>query len=306
MIEVKDIKKYYNKFPALKGLSFSVKKGEVLALLGPNGAGKTTTMRIITGFLNPSSGDVLINNLSIQDYASSLQEKIGYLPESAPLYPDMNVYEHLDTAASLHGINGVKKDKAINKVVDICDLRDKLYFNVSELSKGYKQRLGLAQALIHDPDILILDEPTSGLDPNQIIEIRKLIKNLAKNKTLIISTHIMQEVEAMASKVVLISNGELKASGSISEIMNSDSRAMKLQITFKGSQKKFESELKKMNFVSDVAKQKTESMLNTYTLSLSEDLRDLIVKSLVEAGLFVYEVKIVSESMENIFQELTK
>ncbi|HUX41250.1 MAG TPA: ATP-binding cassette domain-containing protein [Rectinemataceae bacterium] len=218
MIEAKELRKSYNRVEAVKGVSFSVERGQVVGLLGPNGAGKTTIMKILTGYHFPSEGSALIDGVDVTEDPVAIKRKIGYLPESAPLYPDQSPAEYLDFVAEARGLVGAARRQAIDKAVAACSLGPVFNKPVEELSKGYRQRLGLAQAILHDPDILILDEPTSGLDPNQILEIRALIRELGKEKTVILSTHILQEVEAVCSKVLILNEGRIAAQGTAEEI----------------------------------------------------------------------------------------
>ena len=307
MISVKNLKKSYDSFLALKGLSFNVHKGEIVALLGPNGAGKTTTMKIITGFMNATDGDVTVDNVSIDSYRLEIQQKIGYLPENTPLYHDLNVYEHLELAAEVHGITGVEVEKNMRNVVKACGLEKHLYHNISELSKGYKQRVALAQAIIHDPDFLILDEPTTGLDPNQIIEIRELIKTLGKKKTIILSTHIMQEVEAMADRVLVINQGELVAEGTPEELMKGTTDTHNIRVTVKGLQKTTIEVLEKVEGVQSVKKEENvEKGICVYSVAATDDVRSAINKALVKADLDILEIHIEKQSMEDVFHQLTK
>jgi len=218
VIEAKELRKSYNRVEAVKGVSFSVERGQVVGLLGPNGAGKTTIMKILTGYHFPSEGSALIDGVDVTEDPVAIKRKIGYLPESAPLYPDQSPAEYLDFVAEARGLVGAARRQAIDKAVAACSLGPVFNKPVEELSKGYRQRLGLAQAILHDPDILILDEPTSGLDPNQILEIRALIRELGKEKTVILSTHILQEVEAVCSKVLILNEGRIAAQGTAEEI----------------------------------------------------------------------------------------
>jgi ABC-2 type transport system ATP-binding protein len=218
MIEVHNLSKRYGTFTAVNDVSFQVPQDEVLGFLGPNGAGKTTIMKILTGFHFPTSGEALIDGVSVQDDPVSVRQKIGYLPELAPLYADMTVEEYLGFVARSRCIPAGERKGAVDKAMDACGLSRMRYRKIESLSKGYKQRTGLAQAIIHDPPILILDEPTTGLDPNQIIEIRNLIKRLGESKTVILSTHILQEVEACCSKVLILNEGKIAAQGSPAEI----------------------------------------------------------------------------------------
>lgn len=213
MIEVTNLSKHYGDTKAVDDITFTVPTGQVLGFLGPNGAGKTTTVRIITCYMPPTSGMVAIDGLDVMERSMEVRKKIGYLPESAPLYPEMEVIEYLDFIWALR--NGAKSErsKRIKQVVDVCGLGEVIAKNVGELSKGFRQRVGLAQAMIHDPEILVLDEPTVGLDPNQIVEIRNLIKTLGREKTVVLCTHILSEVEATCDNVVIINRGKIVANG---------------------------------------------------------------------------------------------
>ena len=218
MIEVKNVSKFYGKFEAVRDLSFSVGREQVLGFLGPNGAGKTTVMKMLTGFHFPSRGQVRIDGISVEENPVEVKKRIGYLPENNPLYGDLNPWEYLSFMASARLVPKENRKKAINGAIAACGLEEVRHQRIESLSKGYKQRVGLAQAIIHDPDILILDEPTSGLDPNQIIEIRSLIRELGKSKTVILSTHILQEVEAVCSAVLILNDGRIAAQGTTEEI----------------------------------------------------------------------------------------
>jgi ABC-2 type transport system ATP-binding protein len=218
MIEVEGLTKRYGNVEAVKGVSFSLGRDQVLGFLGPNGAGKTTIMKILTGFHFPSEGSVLVDGVSVQEDPVEVKKRIGYLPESVPLYGDLTVEEYLSFIAAARLIPGGERQKTLGASLAACGLEQVRGRRIETLSKGYKQRVGLAQAIIHDPAILILDEPTSGLDPNQIIEIRSLIKELGKRKTVILSTHILQEVEAVCSRVLIINEGRIAAQGTPEEI----------------------------------------------------------------------------------------
>ena len=212
-IQVENLTKKYGTQRAVDNISFEVQTGEILGFLGPNGAGKTTTMKILTCFMAPSDGDVKVGEHSIHDEQNLIKKKIGYLPESNPLYYDMPVLEYLEFVAELQGVPKEKIQNRIIEMVKVCGLNDEKHKLIGELSKGYKQRVGLAQAMIHDPEILILDEPTTGLDPNQIVEIRKLIRELGREKTVILSTHILPEVEATCDRILIINKGKIVADG---------------------------------------------------------------------------------------------
>ena len=210
-ISINNLTKSYGSQRAVDEISFEVKTGEILGFLGPNGAGKTTTMKMITQYLDPDSGDIFVNGESIR--TNSRKSNIGYLPEHNPLYMDMTVIDYLSFAASLQGVEKDEIENQVRRMVVTCGLDDEKHKKISELSKGYRQRVGLAQALIHDPEILVLDEPTSGLDPNQIVEIRELIKRIGKAKTVILSTHILPEVEATCDRILIINRGKIVADG---------------------------------------------------------------------------------------------
>ena len=218
MIKVENLTKIFGTKHAVDGISLSVERGEVLGFLGPNGAGKSTTMRMITGFLPPSSGKVTVGGFDMVENPIPAKKLIGYLPENAPAYTDMTVYGFLDFAAEIRGLRGDAKKSAINRVVDLCFLSSVLHQNVDTLSKGYRHRTCFAQSIIHDPDILVLDEPTDGLDPNQKHEIRQLIRNMGKNKAIIFSTHILEEVDAVCTRAMIIDRGKVVANGTPSEL----------------------------------------------------------------------------------------
>ena len=218
MIKVENIDKIYGRFKAVDNVSFHIGKGEIVGLLGPNGAGKTTIMKILTGYHYPTHGTAILNGYSIYDDLLKVKESTGYLPEMAPLYDDLTVIEYLDFMADIRKIPKKRKKEEIDRVIQETGLGPVVYRSIGKLSKGYRQRTGLAQAIIHSPDILILDEPTTGLDPNQIIEIRKLICDIGKEKTVILSTHILQEVEAVCNRVLILNHGKIVAEGSPDKI----------------------------------------------------------------------------------------
>ncbi len=217
-IVVQHLTRIYGEQKAVNDISFSVANGEIVGFLGPNGAGKSTTMKIITGYMKPDAGNTLVSGINVQEDALAAKKKIGYLPEANPLYYDMYVREYLDFIADAHHISNRKKK--IADIIETVGLTPESRKKTGQLSKGYKQRVGLAAALLHDPEVLILDEPTTGLDPNQIIEIRELIRNLGKNKTVLFSSHILQEVEALCDRVIIISKGKLVANDKLSDLKN--------------------------------------------------------------------------------------
>lgn len=219
-ITVRNLTKLYGDEKAIDDISFDVKTGEILGFLGPNGAGKTTTMKIITCYMPPSAGTVTVNNCDIANMSMEVRRKIGYLPEMNPLYLDMNVLEYLEYSAQLHKLAKTQIRQRLKEMVDVCGLAGVRHKDIGELSKGYRQRVGLAQAMIHDPEVLILDEPTSGLDPNQIVEIRNLIRKLGSAKTVILSTHILSEVQATCDRVIIINEGKIAADGTPDQLQH--------------------------------------------------------------------------------------
>lgn len=226
-IIVKDLTKKYGEQKAVNNISFEIKTGEVVGFLGPNGAGKSTTMKMITCYMSPSSGDITLDGLSILEQPEEVKKKIGYLPENNPLYTDMAIVDYLRFTAEIQGVEKSKISSRIAEMIDMCGLDVEKHKKINELSKGFRQRVGLAQAMIHDPEVLILDEPTTGLDPNQIIEIRKLIKKLGKEKTVILSSHILSEVEATCDRILIINKGRIVADGS-SETLRQQSEGQEL------------------------------------------------------------------------------
>jgi ABC-2 type transport system ATP-binding protein len=213
MIEVRDLWKTYGSFRALLGVSFDVRRGEILGFLGPNGAGKTTAMKIMTGFIYPASGSVTVGGLDVVENSLEVRRKIGYLPEHAPLYPDLTVTEYLRFCAALRDLPGGRAKARIDAVIDLCALVPKRRAPIKTLSKGYRQRVGIAQAILHEPEVLILDEPTVGLDPNQVVPIREIIRDVGRERTVILCSHILPEVEATCGRVVIISEGRIVGDG---------------------------------------------------------------------------------------------
>ncbi|AWW33096.1 gliding motility-associated ABC transporter ATP-binding subunit GldA [Echinicola strongylocentroti] len=225
-LQVKQLSKYYQQQKALDGVSFTAQPGQVLGFLGPNGAGKSTTMKIAAGYLYPDEGDVLVDGISVIRYPQEVSRIVGYLPEHNPLYLEMYVREFLGFVAGLYRIKGTQAKSNIQQVIEACGLGPEQHKKIGALSKGYRQRVGLAKALVHDPEVIILDEPTSGLDPNQLVDIRQLIQEISKEKTLILSTHVMQEVEALCDKVVIIHQGKVVAQDLLSNLKSEDTNAI--------------------------------------------------------------------------------
>ncbi len=221
-IRIEKLSKHYGEQKAVDEISFEVRKGEIVGFLGPNGAGKSTTMKILTGFLRPTSGSAMVNDLVVDTDSTQIRRLIGYLPEHNPLYLEMYVQEFLAFSGALYGLSGKRLKEKVAEIIEKVGLGPEKHKKIGQLSKGYRQRTGLAQALIHNPDVLILDEPTTGLDPNQLVEIRELIREVGKNKTVILSTHIMQEVEAICDRVIIIHRGKIVADATLQDIRRKD------------------------------------------------------------------------------------
>jgi ABC-2 type transport system ATP-binding protein len=215
MIKIENLTKYYGELKAVDNVSFEIKRGEILGLLGPNGAGKSTIYRILTGYLSATSGTIKVKDFNIYDHPIQIKKLIGYLPEAAPIYHEMLVYDYLDYIADIRGVEKGKKLDHLRELADLCSLNEVMHFTISELSKGYRQRVGIAHALMGDPEILVMDEPTAGLDPNQIVETRDIIRRIGKEKTIIFSTHILSEAEATCDRVVIIDRGKKVADDTI-------------------------------------------------------------------------------------------
>lgn len=301
MIEIKNITKLYGQQKALDSISLNINKGEIVGLLGPNGAGKSTLMKILTSFIPPSSGSATINGLDVEEDSLKIREIIGYLPENNPLYSDMYIKEYLKFILRIYKNVG-KKDKVIKDVIELTGLEPEQHKKIGALSKGYRQRVGLAQALIHDPEILILDEPTSGLDPNQLVDIRKIITELGKQKTVILSTHIMQEVEAMCDRVVIIDKGKIVADDTTSKLSKMAGSGIVFKVEFK--EKLNEKQLLNLSFINKVTKTPDGSWLIESVEN--KDIRQEIFQFAVEKKLNVLSLSQQEQNMEDIFRRLTK
>ncbi len=315
MIEVQGLQKFYGDFQALKGLDFTINKGEILGLLGPNGAGKTTTMRILTGFLKPSRGNIKVADLNVVDHSLKIKEMIGYLPEAAPLYGEMLVYDYLAYVAEMRGLRGVDKTRRIAEMVELCGLKEVIYRAVHELSKGYKQRVGLAHAMMGDPEILVLDEPTSGLDPNQIVEIRELIKEIGRKKTVIFSTHILSEAEATCDRVVIINQGTIVADGPTDRLLHEFGVGVVVDIVLQHPDTALVTA--KLSAVAGVEKIENTTDTESGLLSgtpvqlavfsrMDEDIRPALYQVIRNEGWDLIDFHLRSESLENIFAQLTQ
>jgi len=309
MIEVKNLSKKFGSTKVLDDINFSVEKGEILGFLGPNGAGKSTTMKIITSFWAGSDGTVHIDGKNVANQSLLTREKIGYLPENVPLYDEMRVFEYLKFIAEVRGIGKDEQKKAITKASEACGLSKVLRKPIDELSKGYKQRVGLAQAIIHEPDILILDEPTTGLDPNQIAEIRDLIKKIGKEKTVIFSTHILSEVSATCDRVIIINEGKIVGEGKPEELMNKSSHKELVYIKIKADKEAALKRLKELENVENVeVKDKEASNIYGYSIEPKKgvDIREYLSIAVTQQGWPILELRRKKTSLEDVFRELTK
>ena len=295
MIEVSHVSRNFGDFRAVNDVSFSIPTGQIVGLLGPNGAGKTTTMRMITGFLAPSAGSILIDGIDVSENPVEAKKKIGYMPESAPLYGEMIVEDYLRYIANIYGQNPQEKLPLLCKE---CGLKEVMSKNISELSRGNRQRVALAHALMNDPEILILDEPTSGLDPNQVEDVRDIIREIGKTRTVIVSTHILSEVETICSRAIIISGGKLVADSSIEELKNSIGTSSTVYVTLGGDGEKAAALAKSLTGVSGVSVNAQAEGTAGIAANLSQlvvsvngdaEIRPLLIKKLVEGGFDLYE-----------------
>jgi ABC-2 type transport system ATP-binding protein len=306
-IVVENVTKKYGNQRAVDNISFTVNTGEIVGFLGPNGAGKTTTMKIITCFMAPSDGDVKVNGISVLENPDEVKKKIGYLPENNPLYNDMQVLDYLEFVAELQGVPKENIPQRIAEMVKVCGLNEEKHKMIGELSKGYKQRVGLAQAMIHDPEILILDEPTTGLDPNQIVEIRRLIRELGKEKTVILSTHILPEVEATSDRILIINKGKIVADGTADMLRKQaqGTEILRVEISEADDKDKVYSELQKLDTVAmvDILEEEPFKFIVNSKENLSS--RKEIFNLCVENNWVLTEMSPIETKLEDIFRELT-
>lgn len=310
MIQVEDLTKYYDDLCAVDHIDLTIDKGEILGLLGPNGAGKTSTLRMLTGYLPPSSGTIRVKDFSIDNNLLEIKKCIGYLPESAPIYHGMLVFDYLDYIANIRGLQGNEKTARMRDLADLCGLRDIMHKSVGELSKGLNQRVGLAHAMMSDPEILVLDEPTSGLDPNQIVEIRKIIRRIGREKTVILSTHILSEVEATCDRVVIINKGKIVADDSTQALKQSGGEENIIHLhLLNASFDDAESRLSTIEGIDSIRQKDTEQK-DGLDIRLScrpqEDLRGIIYNCVKETDWIMIEFRREAKTLETIFRELTK
>ncbi len=310
MIHAENLTKYYDDFCAVDGINLDIEKGAIIGLLGPNGAGKTTTLRMLTGYFSPTAGDIRVKDVSVHENPLAVKNLIGYLPESAPLYKGMLVYDYLDHVAKIRGLRGAAKTGRLKQLADMCALHDIMHKTIETLSKGLKQRVGLAHAMMSDPEILVLDEPTSGLDPNQIVEIREIIRKIGEEKTVILSTHILSEAEATCDRIVIINKGKIIADGSTQDIKTRNGQAGQIQVTL--LQADFEavrSRLASVEGVKEVHQASVETpgqlMVDVICRDQSDPRADLYA-AIKATDWVLIGFHQESKTLETIFRELTR
>lgn len=309
MIQVENLTKHYGDVCAVSQINIDIPGGEILGLLGPNGAGKTTTLRMLTGFLKPTSGTVRVKEYRIEDQALEIKKILGYLPESAPLYHEMLVYDYLQYVAGIREIPSSQRLARIRRLADLCGLNEVMHKPIAELSKGYRQRVGLGHAMMNDPEILILDEPTSGLDPNQIVEIRDIIREIGREKTVILSTHILSEAEATCDRVVIINQGKIVADGNLDTLKQSagDTALVHMALT-NASFKDVETRLGGVDGVREVLRVSEQDGHLRLQLAtpVDRDLRPQIYDAVKQTDWILLEMRQETQTLETIFRELTR
>ena len=303
MITFQDVSRFYGKFKALDKISFAINKGDIVALLGPNGAGKTTTMRILTGFLPPSEGKTSIDGMDIFDEPETVKTMLGYLPENPPLYPELTVLEYLRFVAELRRVPKESIDKNVNRAIDMTDLGDRRNTMIGYLSKGLKQRAGIAQAIVNSPKVLVLDEPTVGLDPVQVIDIRNLIKKLAheENRTVILSTHILAEAAEICSKAIIINNGKIVGFDSIDNLRDQYAKTMRVSFKIRDLT---DSLMEKVRRIPGVLSAETDG--EYFTISADTDVREAAAEAIVSSGSGLLEMVRKGGTLEDIFVKLVQ
>lgn len=303
-ITVSNLTKEYGSQKAVDDISFHIKTGEILGFLGPNGAGKSTTMKIITCFISPTSGTVELDGYNIKNDAENVRRRIGYLPENNPLYTDMTIVDYLQLAASLHKVPKPEIPGRVRNMIDVCGLGPEQHKYIHELSKGFRQRVGLAQALIHDPEVLILDEPTTGLDPNQIVEIRSLIKEIGKEKTVMLSSHILKEVEATCDRILIINKGKLVADGSTEELKARSETAGRILVQIRG--KGVKEGLQSLETIDEVLPAENgQKDAWTVRTGSGPDAQEAIFRLCVEKDWVLLQLTPQEFSLEDVFRQLT-
>ena len=305
-IEVKNLTKFYGDYPAIEDLNFSVNKGEILGFLGPNGAGKTTTMRILTGFMPPSGGTAKIAGFDVVSESLDARKQIGYLPETVPLYLDMTVEDYLDFLGKIRGMDRTWRQKRISDVIGICHLEEYQSSHIGKLSKGFRQRVGIAQAILHEPKVLVMDEPTIGIDPIQVVETRNLIRSLGGEHTVLLSTHILPEVSTVCERVVIIHEGQVVAIDKPQILSERLSGAERVEADIRGPASEIMSALRDITGIRDVSRT-DDSGHSTYYIESSggEDLREKIANTISERGWGLQRMQPILMSLEEIFLSLT-
>ncbi len=294
-IEVNHLTKIYGNQKALNAVSFKINKGEIVGFLGPNGAGKSTMMKILTTYIDASEGEAKVNDFDVQTNALEVQKLVGYLPEHNPLYLDMYVKEYLAFNADVYNVS----KERIDEVIELTGISSEAHKKIGQLSKGYRQRVGLATALLHDPEVLILDEPTTGLDPNQLVDIRHLIKSLGKEKTVFLSTHIMQEVEAICDRVIIINKGEIVADKKLSELKANQEQIIEVEFDYRVE----DAFLKRLKHIQSV--KNTHDFIYELTFSTKEDMRPKVFDFAHDNGLKILQLNQKNKNLESLFRELT-
>lgn len=308
MIHVASLTKYYHDMCAVDGISFDVARGEVMGLLGPNGAGKTTTLRMLTGFLQPTAGSIAVKDYRIEEHALKIRRLLGYLPEAAPLYTDMLVYDYLAYVAHIRGLQGVKVHQRIVELSELCGLAEVMHKPIAEISKGYKQRVGLAHAMMSDPEILVLDEPTSGLDPNQIVEIREIIREIGRQKTVILSTHILSEAEATCDRIVIIHQGRIVADGATEDLKQKTGGEKTIHVTLEtDAPATVQDTLQALDGVRVMEVREHAGQVDLkITTAPDRDLRARIYQAIKAQDWILLEFCQQTQTLENIFRQLTQ
>ncbi len=307
MIKVENLSKFYGDVKAVKSINFELNDGEIVGFLGANGAGKSTTLKVMTGYLTPTTGNVYVNDLDIQSNTLEIQKQIGYLPELNPLYSEMRVYDLLEFTGNIRNITGKAFKNSLARVVEQCGLKGVIYRMISECSKGYKQRIGLACAMIHDPKILILDEPVTGLDPNQIVEIRNLIKDLGTEKLVLMSSHILQEIQATVNRIIIIHKGEIVADGTNEELMSGFMGNTKLTLEIKNAEdntvKALTEKIPSISLVDTTTRNGSQILHLEYPKE--KDPREELFQYAIDSNWVVIEMSPHSVNLESIFRTLT-
>jgi len=303
MIRSTNLSKHFGDRKAVDDLTFEARPGEILGFLGPNGAGKTTTMRMLTGFMPPSSGTANVAGFDIIDESIEVRKRVGYLPETVPLYTDMTLYDYLEFFANLRHLPN--REEAIDETLEMVGLSDRAYGYIGNLSKGMRQRIGLAQALLHKPEVLILDEPTIGLDPAQIIEVRNLIRKIGKQRTILLSTHILTEAQQVCNRILIINKGKIVVEDSPENLQSRLTGAERVSLTIRGEADELAAKIRQIEGIQEVFQEKGESSLE-FQFAPGKDLRPQIARLAIQSEYDLLEMKPISLSLEEIFLELTR